>query len=123
PAFRNSARMVARMYDALHEPGSKLVTPTDTGSGGFTHSFFKVPRTKEDLIASREAIAGWARMTYGWMGRTPDYKASFIGTLPTNHEFYGDYSENALRLYKEAQEQVSFWNHALINPPIDRNLP
>lgn len=39
PAFRNQARMVARMYDALHDPKTKdqLTCETDTGSGGYTH--------------------------------------------------------------------------------------
>ena len=34
PAFRNSARMVARMYDALHDEtrNSALAVPTDSGS-------------------------------------------------------------------------------------------
>ena len=43
PAFRNAARSVARLYDALHDPKSKgvLTAPTDTGSGGYTHKFFR----------------------------------------------------------------------------------
>jgi len=36
PAFRNTTRMLARLYDALHdERKSILCTETDTGSGGF----------------------------------------------------------------------------------------
>jgi 4-hydroxyphenylacetate 3-monooxygenase len=33
PAFRNTARMVARLYDALHDPEKQqtLTTATDTG--------------------------------------------------------------------------------------------
>jgi len=75
PAFRNSARMVARLYDALHDPARHdiLTTETDTGTGGFTHKFFRTPRSAEDLVGARDAIAEWARMTYGWMGRAPDY--------------------------------------------------
>src|SRR5215207_8530944 len=36
PAFRNTARMIARLYDALHDPAQQgvLTTETDTGSGG-----------------------------------------------------------------------------------------
>jgi 4-hydroxyphenylacetate 3-monooxygenase len=83
PAFRNPVRMVARLYDALYDPEKKdvLTTETDTGSGGFTHSFFRASRNAEDLVKDRDAIAEWARMTYGWMGRSPDYKAAFLGTL------------------------------------------
>jgi 4-hydroxyphenylacetate 3-monooxygenase len=45
PAFRNAARMVARLYDALHDPAKKdiLTVETDTGNGGFTHPFFRAP--------------------------------------------------------------------------------
>src|SRR5438552_5612033 len=55
PAFRNTARMVARLYDALHDDKRKhrLLLPTDTGNGGVTHAFFKAPKTMEDLLAGR----------------------------------------------------------------------
>ena len=88
PAFRNTSRMVARLYDALHDPKrkGKLTVPTDTGNGGITHPFFKAPKTLDDLVASRNAIAEWARITYGWMGRSPDYKAAFLATLGANSD-------------------------------------
>jgi 4-hydroxyphenylacetate 3-monooxygenase len=96
PAFRNSARM----YNALHDPERKevLTTSTDTGNGGFTHKFYGVSRSTEELIASRDAIAEWARISYGWMDRSPDYKASLTGTLGANADFWAPYQQNALRL-------------------------
>ena len=53
PAFRNSARSIARLYDSLHDPRHKevLTCPTDGGNGSFTHKFFRVARSREDLIA------------------------------------------------------------------------
>ena len=41
PAFANSARSLARLYDALHDDELKpvLTRETDTGSGGYTHRF------------------------------------------------------------------------------------
>ena len=67
PAFRNSARSVALLYDALHAKETKdvLTAPTDTGSGGYTHKFFKAAYSREDVIAQRDAIAAWARISYG----------------------------------------------------------
>ncbi len=123
PVFRNPARMVARLYNSLHDPEKQdvLTTETDTGSGGFTHKFFKTPTSSEELVGARDAIAEWARMSYGWMGRSPDYKASFLGTLGANADFYDPYQENARRWYEEAQEKVLYWNHALVQPPTDRN--
>jgi 4-hydroxyphenylacetate 3-monooxygenase len=123
PAFRNATRMVARLYDALHDPAKRdvLTTETDTGNGGFTHHFFRASRSAEEQVADRDAIAEWARMTYGWMGRSPDYKASFLATLGANAEFYDPYQDNARRWYRDAQERCLYFNHAIVNPPIDRD--
>ena len=125
PAFRNSVRMTARLYDALHDPKTRdvLTCPTDTGSGGYTMRFFRSAHSAKDLVGDRDAIAAWARLTYAWMGRSPDYKASFLGTLGANAEFYDPFQENARRWYRESQEKVLYWNHAIIHPPVDRNRP
>jgi 4-hydroxyphenylacetate 3-monooxygenase len=125
PAFRNTARMVARLYDALHDPAKneKLIVPTDTGSNGYTHGFFRAPYTVDELQKGADACEAWSRLTYGWMGRSPDYKSSFITTLGSNRDYYSPYEDNARRWYKEAQEKVLYFNHAIINPPVDRHRP
>ena len=125
PAFRNSARSVARLYDALHDPEHRgvLTVETDTGSGGFTHPFFRAPRSAEDLVRGRDAIAAWQRLSYGWMGRSPDYKASLMNTLGANHAFYEKFAGNAKAWYRRAQDHVLFMNHAIVNPPVDRGRP
>jgi len=125
PAFRNTARMTARLYDAMFDPKhkDKILVPTDTGNGGVTHAYFKAPKSADDLIKGRNAIAEWARLTYGWIGRAPDYKASFLATLGANSQFYDPYADNAKRWYKYSQERVPFVNHAIIHPPVDRDRP
>lgn len=125
PAFRNTARMIARMYDALHDPERQavLTTQTDTGSGGYTHRFYVPPRNVADLVAARDAIAEWARISYGFIGRSPDYKAAFLATLGANAEYYAPFAENARRWYARVQEEVAFVSHAVANPPVDRNKP
>ena len=47
PAFRNGP-LVARLYDALHDPKTKdtMTSPTDTGSSGYTHSYFRKARSR-----------------------------------------------------------------------------
>jgi len=122
PAFRNAARSVARLYDALHddETRSILTCETDSGEGGYTHRYFRVARSREDLIAQRDAIAAWARMSYGWMGRSPDYKASLMNTLGANSAYYERFEPNAKSWYRRAQDAVLYMNHAIVNPPVDR---
>ena len=67
PAFRNTARMIARFYDAMHDPARKavLTTETDTGNGGFTHRYYKASRNVDELVAARDAIAESARVNRG----------------------------------------------------------
>jgi 4-hydroxyphenylacetate 3-monooxygenase len=100
-----------------------LTCPTDTGSGGYTHRYFRPQTSAEELVAARDAIVAWARMTYGWMGRSPDYKAAFLATLGANPPYYAPYHENAQRWYRAAQERVLYMNHAIVQPPVDRQRP
>jgi aromatic ring hydroxylase len=124
PAFRNCARMLARLYDALHDDhaSGRGVLSMPTEWGGFTHRYFKAPAHPAEQVAARDAIAGFARLSYGWLGRSPDYKAAFLATLGANAGFYAPFEENARRWYRYAQERVAFVNHAIIHPPVDRHL-
>ena len=121
PAFRNAARSVARMYDALHDPALRPVMLGEDRQGIMTHRFFMPSYTAEDLLAARDAIAVWARLSYGYMGRSPDYKASFMATLGADPDWYQPFGESARTWYRRYAEQCLFLNHVLINPPIDRD--
>src|SRR5206468_12863872 len=63
PAFQNCARMLARLYDALHEDHASgrgvLTMPTEWG--GFTQRYFRAPATVDEPVASRDALPEWAR--------------------------------------------------------------
>ena len=125
PAFRNTARMVARLYDALHDPKrkDKLLVPTDTGNGGFTTRISRRRRRGGiDSPTQRHRGMG-AELVYGWVGRSPDYKAAFLATLSANAEFYAPYPDNPKRWYKFSQERVPFINHAIFHPTVDRDKP
>ena len=123
PAFRNSARSIARLYDALHDPATREQLTTVDRLGIRTHKFFAPSWSAAELLDAREAIAHWARLSYGFMGRTPDYKAAFMATLGANPEFYAPYDENARRWYRRYAAKALFLNHVLVNPPVDRNKP
>ena len=70
PAFRNSARMVARLYDALHrdhaEKKGALSCPTEWG--GFTHKYFVAPRSAEELTAGARCDRGMVAADL-WLAR------------------------------------------------------
>jgi aromatic ring hydroxylase len=121
PAFRNSARSIARLYDALHDPEQSETLMGEDHLGTITHKFFKPSFSPEELYAARDAIAAWARLSYGFMGRSPDYKAAFMATLGAAPEFYSPFETTARAWYSSYASRVLFLNHVLINPPIDRD--
>ncbi|MEM7129196.1 MAG: 4-hydroxyphenylacetate 3-hydroxylase N-terminal domain-containing protein [Chloroflexota bacterium] len=121
PAFCNAARSVAHLYDALHNPSTQDDLTTVDKFGIQTHTFFAPAYSADDLVAARKSIAIWQRLSYGWMGRTPDYKAAFMAQLAEGHGFYEPYGANALAWYKRCASQALFINHVLIDPPMDRN--
>ena len=123
PAFRNASRSIARLYDTLVDPERQdSITAVDRFNIR-THRFFSSSYSAAELLAARDAVAEWARLTYGFMGRTPDYKASFMATLGANPEFYAPFENNALRWYRRYATKGLYLNHVLINPPVDRNKP
>ena len=122
PAFRNATRSVARLYDQLHDPALAEQLLLVDREGITTHKFFAPSYTAAELLAARDAIAVWQRASYGWMGRTPDYKAAFMAQLGVSHDYYGPYAQNALAWYRACASRCLFMNHVLIDPPVDRAM-
>lgn len=121
PAYRNSARSMARLYDQLHDPELKDDLLLVDKFGITTHKFFAPSYNTQELLAARDAIAIWQRTNYGWMGRSPDYKAAFMAQLSECHDYYQPFGDNALNWYRKSASQCLFMNHVLIDPPVDRN--
>ncbi|MFE4141816.1 4-hydroxyphenylacetate 3-hydroxylase N-terminal domain-containing protein [Peribacillus sp. YIM B13472] len=70
-SYRNSARSIAQLYDALHDPVTARVLTVKTDEGHTTHKFFKASKNATELLEARDAIAQWSKLSYGFMGRTP----------------------------------------------------
>lgn len=124
PAFAQAARSTAHLYDALHDPATAdVMTTVDTYTGARVHRFFTPAHSAEELLKSREAIDLWARLSYGFMNRTPDYKASFMAGLAVTHDFYEPFGASARGWYEKYARQALSISHAIVNPPVDRNKP
>lgn len=120
PAFTTTAHSVARMYDALHDPAKRDVLTFVTERGTRSHKFYKMPTSSQDLFEARDAIAEWARMSYGTLSRGPDYKAALVAGLAMDADFYGDFAGNVRRWYEKITDDVMFVNLSLTNPAGDR---
>ena len=120
PAFRNPVRMTARLYDALHDPAStRRAHRADRHRQRRRHArrSSRTPRTRrrprrgprgDRRVGADDATAGWAA--------APTTRPSFLGTLGANADFYDPFADNAERWYRESQEKVLYWNHAIVQP-------
>lgn len=107
-AFRNSAYSLSTLYDALHDSSSQETMSAVSSDGYRTHRFFMPSRSSNDLLKARDAIAHWSRLSYGFMGRTPDYKAGFTATLRSDPELYAPFQNNAKNWYDKSARKVLF---------------
>lgn len=120
-AFRNGARSVARLYDALHDPTLQDVLTGFSPNGAVTHKSFLLARTPQELLARSESMRAWSKLHFGFMGRSPDYKAGLAVSLGVWPEYFDPYAKNATRWYQQLADQCSYMNHVGINPMVDRS--
>ncbi|MCZ5641793.1 hypothetical protein O5511_20505 [Escherichia coli] len=112
--FCNAAASVAQPYDALHKPEMQdsLCWNTDTGSGGYTHKFFRVAKSADDLRQQRDAIAEWSRLSLWLDGPYPRLQGCFRLRTGRESGLYGQFEQNARNWYTRIQETGLYFNHA-----------
>ena len=121
PGFANAARFFARLYDTLHEEEHQKALTWTTPRGHVSHKAFMVARTRRHLSERIAAMEHWARMHYGFMGRTPDYKGGLAVSLGSFPEFFAPHEANCARWYQKLADDVLFMNHIGVNPMVDRS--
>ncbi|MGE3708945.1 MAG: 4-hydroxyphenylacetate 3-hydroxylase N-terminal domain-containing protein, partial [Hyphomicrobiaceae bacterium] len=104
PAFRNTARSFARIYDLKREPQN--IETMSYEDGGERHSsWLLMPRTVDDLRKRAETHRRVAEWSYGLLGRSPDHVASFVTGMRMTPEIFAaggkEYGDNL----------VAYWEH------------
>src|SRR5258708_19265380 len=126
PAFRNSVRSAAALYDFQARPENlELMTFSPDGSKRRVNRCWQMPTTYDELVARRQALTAWATETYGFMGRSPDHVASSLIGQAMGIEVFKKHSEaraKALTDYlRYATENDLFITYDIINPQADRS--
>lgn len=125
PAFQNTARSIAELYDLTHDPGLVDVL-TVRGDDGSTreHRAYRIPENYEDLVARRKAYKVWAEASFGYLGRSPDYMAGGIaGFLAVPEVFAGesfDGRQNLGAYHRRMAGGDLYQAFTITNPQIDR---
>jgi 4-hydroxyphenylacetate 3-monooxygenase len=125
PAFRNTARSIADLYDLAHDPAhiETLTVPGDA-DGARIHRAYHLPRGYEDLVARRKAYKVWAESSFGFLGRSPDYMASGIAGFIAVPEVFAtesfDGRANLDAYYRRMSQGDLYQAFTITNPQIDR---
>ena len=125
PAFRNTARMIARLYDALHDPARRdVLTHRDRHRQRRLHAPVlqgAAQRRGAGRRARRHRRVGARHL------RLDRPQPRLQGGVPRHarrqRRLLRAVRGQRQRWYKKVQEEVSFVNHAIVNPPVDRDKP
>ena len=126
PAFRNAVRSAAALYDFQAAPAhiDKMTFPSPR-TGDAVSRIWQLPRSYADLVARREALIEWAKLSCGMLGRSPDHVASALSGMYMGIDLYEQSRverAQALRGYYEyARDQDLYLSYAIISPQADRS--
>jgi anthranilate 3-monooxygenase (FAD)/4-hydroxyphenylacetate 3-monooxygenase len=124
PPFRRPIESYASLYDLKHEPTTREILTYEHGGETYDVSFL-VPKSQEELLAKGRAFRRFARLTYGCMGRGPEFMGALIAGLsesaPWFEEFHMGGSEKVANYCNYVKENDLFLTHALGNPQSDRS--
>jgi 4-hydroxyphenylacetate 3-monooxygenase len=123
PAFRNSCRAAAKLYD-FQAANLELMTFESPTSGKRVNRCWQLPKSYDDLVKRRNALVGWSRTNYGFMGRSPDHISSSLCGQVMGIDVFKKYSEKRaqalLDYYTYARDNDVFLTYVIINPQADR---
>jgi 4-hydroxyphenylacetate 3-monooxygenase len=128
PAFRNSIRSVARLYDIASDPENRDVMTAPSPYGGEPINVaHMIPRSQEDLRHRRIGLRKWSESTFGTMGRSPDHVAGFFAGFAGNSGVFArggkQYAENVVNFHKKICEEDLYLAYTIVPPQIDRSKP
>lgn len=117
--FRNAARSYARIYDARFEDAYRDILTCEEGGDRYA-SYFLLPRTRADLEKRTRSCEVIAELTYGMMGRSPDFVGGYIAGAAMQPEVFDSgrhkFASHVTSFYDYCRRNDVFLSHA-VTPP------
>ena len=126
PPFQGVVDTIAALYDLQHNPAhqSLLTYPSPTTGEPVSLSFL-LAESAEDVDRRVRAEEFRAEVTFGLMGRLPDFMNALVTDAAAAHAFLGQhesrFGQNVLRYYERCRENDWCLTHTLVDPQIDRS--
>ncbi|MFD0848653.1 4-hydroxyphenylacetate 3-hydroxylase family protein [Sphingosinicella xenopeptidilytica] len=126
PAFSGSIEQIARLYDAQLSPElADTLTYVVPETGRRAGTAFMPAYSTQDLERRREAFRIWSEMTFGLMGRSPDFLNTTLLAMWESADVFGrggaQFAQNVTNYYRYVRDNDLFLSHALITPQNDRS--
>ena len=124
PAFAGALE-VMRGYDELVSYGAEN-NFRDEANGQIPLSLL-APKNRSELVSKRHHYKAIADLSFGMLGRTPDFMNAAIMSMGVHNaklssNSYVSFSENAKLYYRHCLKRKPFVGHGAINPQIDRGI-
>lgn len=124
PAFSNAARVIGTLFD-LSSVDVGTPPPRPDATPGWVA--YDIPTEQAHLKTKRLAYQLWARHSYGFLGRSPDYMAAGVAGFAAAPAILAssgfDGTDHARRLHQRAQRDSIFFSFTITNPSRDRSRP
>lgn len=126
PPFQGVIRTLADLYDRQHDPTYQpLLTSPSPTSGQPVSTSFVLAQTWEEMEQRLRGERARCELTYGLMGRLPDFMNAFITDMAAIRNLLGRheprFGENAWQYYELCRERDLCLTHTLVDPQIDRS--
>ncbi|HZP78044.1 MAG TPA: 4-hydroxyphenylacetate 3-hydroxylase N-terminal domain-containing protein [Pseudolabrys sp.] len=125
PAFKNVVQTAGALYDFQAQPENiELMTFMPEGATRRVNRAWQMPRSYEEMVQRRKALQAWARLTCGFMGRSPDHVAStLVGqrmSIDVFRKHGPDRAKALIDYFDYASRNDIFLTYVIINPQAER---
>ena len=119
PGFRNAARSYAAIYDARFDERYRDILISEEDGERFA-TYFLRPRTRADLERRTRSCEVIAELTFGMMGRSPDFVGGYITGAAMQPEVFDSgafrFSSHVTAFHDYCRRNDVFLSHA-VTPP------
>jgi 4-hydroxyphenylacetate 3-monooxygenase len=125
PAFRNAVRSAAALYDFQAAPENlELMTFRPDGARRRINRAWQMPRSYDEMVLRRKALQAWARLSCGFMGRSPDHLASSLVGQRMGIDVFRrhgpDRAKALIDYFDYASRNDVYLTYVIINPQAER---
>lgn len=125
PAFRRGAQELARVYDAQFDAVFQpLLTFPSPADGQPVSTSFLLARTAAEIEQRVKGESLRADLTYGLMGRLPDYMNAFVTDCAAIAYLLGhrnpEFGANAVKYWEYTRDNDIAMTHVLVDPHVDK---